>query len=142
MLKEDIEFGKECLGTIKFVNLNYWLEKKNTHAKYALAWVVDSLWWTGSCWWEVGHANLMMGTMIDGLRWGRIKSWKLFENFLDYVAYLFGLMRSGALILELINGSVDELQPLLRLRCWFSLHESSWWEVGHVASVNYQWSID
>ena len=42
MLKEEIELGKECLSTIKFVHLNYWLEKI-THAEYALACVVDSL---------------------------------------------------------------------------------------------------
>ena len=27
MLEEDIELGKECLGTIKFIHLNYWLKK-------------------------------------------------------------------------------------------------------------------
>ena len=43
MLKEDIELGKECLGIIKFIHLNYWLEKL-THAEYALAAIIE-LWW-------------------------------------------------------------------------------------------------
>ena len=43
MLKQDIVLGKECLGTIKFIHLNYWLTKL-THAEYALACIVE-LWW-------------------------------------------------------------------------------------------------
>ena len=31
------------LGTIKFINVNYWLEKGLSHAEYALACVIDSL---------------------------------------------------------------------------------------------------
>ena len=36
------------LGAIKFIRVNYWLEKGLSHAEYALACDVDSRWLTGS----------------------------------------------------------------------------------------------
>ena len=41
MLKENIELGEECLGTIKFVHQNHWLVKislmQNMHSPVSLS---------------------------------------------------------------------------------------------------------